>query len=295
MFFKNSPGYCSRENKNNINCVGVLASTQPDLISDGKSEIKDRIAQIIRNNKYVRQLIGDRLGKKNDPLNYYEEMIFRYIYVNEPESLIHRHANRQVALEFMQTIRLLHDGLVNSQLVLSSFRRRSDDYFTLIRPINYENANKGNKLFVAKSVEINRSGEFTCPVESFMVFISEIYIDIESQEFEMYNDIQSSEDIDNLLLNDRNFPDAHELRQERLCEYRLFKYTRNSLKPLLWGKFIKKGGKKLEVKLRDLFSGAYLYMKLISPLNLMQEMGDMHDLTNIDVRYLGVKGIEIDV
>mmetsp|Transcript_21767 Transcript_21767/g.21524 ORF Transcript_21767/g.21524 Transcript_21767/m.21524 type:complete len:161 (-) Transcript_21767:207-689(-) len=160
-------------------------------------------------------------------------MIFRHIYINAPELLIHRNANQQTAHEFMIHLRELHNSLVNNELILASFRKREDDAYYLVRPINYENGDKGKNLFCAKYVEFSRAGEFTCPVEAFMVFISDYYIDIKSSDFSVYNDLKSSGDIDTLVSINENLPKPYELFESKRYEYRLFNWTKNPLKPLL--------------------------------------------------------------
>ncbi|CAG9334969.1 unnamed protein product [Blepharisma stoltei] len=295
LFSKKSRGYCSRENTSNVNCAGVLSSTQTEILSDGRAEIKNEVARIVRNNKYARQLLGLRRGRRSDSLNYFEEMVFRHIFINNPEVLVHRNSNQQLMYEHMHHLRDLHDTLVCTELKLANFRKSQDDLYTLVRQINFQAADRGNKLFVAKMIEISRSGHFTCPVAAFMVFVSDAYVDIDSYEFSIYNDLKSSDDIDNLISIDGRVPEAYSLVKEKLHEYRLFKWTNNPLKPILWGRFIKRGRKNMEVKLCDAFSGVYLYMKLFYPLNLMREFGDMGSHTNIDARYVGIKGVEITI
>jgi len=44
------------------------------------------------------------------------------------------------------------------------------------------------------------------------------------------------------------------------------------------------------VELKQGFAGKYVYVKLINPENRMREMGDRSEFTNIDCRFVGVRG-----
>lgn len=54
-------------------------------------------------------------------------------------------------------------------------------------------------MFVADRVHFSRKGGFTCPVQTFMIFVSDEYIDLESELFSNYDNLLSEEDIDKLL------------------------------------------------------------------------------------------------
>mmetsp|Transcript_17589 Transcript_17589/g.17557 ORF Transcript_17589/g.17557 Transcript_17589/m.17557 type:complete len:181 (+) Transcript_17589:649-1191(+) len=172
------------------------------------------------------------------------------------------------------------------------YRRRPDDPFVLVKPLNFKETSK--KLYAcAQSFEFSREGRMTCPVQTFMIFISEEYIDIESEDLALYDNLIISEDIDALIENDRRVPKAYPLVEETGYQYRLFNQTKNMLKPIVWGKFNIKEGDKMIVNLKDVFSGVYLYVKLINPENRMAEYNDLHDFTNIDARYVRLYGQQL--
>lgn len=187
----------------------------------------------------------------------------------------------------------LYEELKNAEIQLIKYRRRTDDPFVIVEPLKFKE-NADGLYACSKNLEFSREGKFTCPVETFLVFISEEIVDVESEDFSLYDNLFESADLDNLIENDLKIPKTYELIEGVGFQYRLFKRTYNKLKPVLWGKFTSREGVKIETKLNDIISGRFLYVKLVNPENRMTEMNDLHDHTNIDASYVQLLGHQID-
>lgn len=74
LFHIEPKGYCSRENKLNINCAGVLGATQIDSISPS---CKRDVARIVRNHERLQELFRDKLGKGDEEITGFEENLFK--------------------------------------------------------------------------------------------------------------------------------------------------------------------------------------------------------------------------
>jgi hypothetical protein len=169
-------------------------------------------------------------------------------------------------------------------------KRKTDDLYIMIDSINYDSANNSSKVAVFSSIKFSREGRLTCPVETFMVFISEIYVDIEDPEFEKYDNILSFEELKKNFGNE-----CKDLQTDQDIEYAQFRNLPKKLKPVLWGKFTGRNGNEINAKLDEYFAGNYLYTKLINPENRMGEMNDNHDTTNIDVNFVLGYGKVVDL
>lgn len=77
-------------------------------------------------------------------------------------------------------------------------------------------------MFLAKNIEISRDGPFSCPVQTVIVFTSEIYLDIETEELGRFDHLFAHEDVDLLVGTFTDLPAVSELRSGEGFDYKLF-------------------------------------------------------------------------
>jgi len=295
LFVEGELGYCSRDNKDNLNCVGVLRSILPDTLTEEQKRDRQEVAEVVRSADALRGIIRNRIGLPGSPLNRMEEDFFKYVWTHASFLFFQESSSEESIRQRADYLNRLYQSLVEQEIKITDLRKDPKDLYTLIEPLDFQLIQQTPKTSVAKELVFSRKGNFTCPVKTFMMFISEDYLDPNSEELKVYDNLKSSEDIDALMTNDSKLPQALPLVRDSHKEYRLFKWTPKPLKPLVWGKFISREGETLQVALKQIFSGKYLYVKLIDPENRMQEMNDMHEFTNIDSSYAGLIGYEIDL
>lgn len=290
LFVNDGTGYCSRDNKNNINAAGVLSLTQEQGIDP---TVHDYLVNIFNKSKIISMSIYPYYNG-NNKLNKFQIKEFIEIYHNHTQQLI-----EIIAKEMGQTVEQISADLKENiskikiqNIVGSALRRRPDDLFVNVENIDYASAASTSKFAVINKVELSRQGGFTCPVETFMVFASENYVDIEDEEFSRYDNILTPE-----ILKEK-FPGATReivTDEESGTCYSEFYWKPANLIPIIWGKFTTRLGNAIEVNLHHRFAGVYLYAKLINPDNRMAEMHDLHETTNIDCNYLLAYGHIVDL
>jgi hypothetical protein len=282
LYQRDDSYYCSRDNRNNINTVGVLKITQAESQDNAAYAYLSRVFEkchVLAVSVYPRFKTG--------PLNNWQIRHFVSIFREHRRQVIQLVANdlkeseETVERDLTQAVK----SIKTKKLDIVSLKRRSEDSYVMFEKIDTESADNSRKIAFITKVEVSREGGFTCPVECFMVFVSEKYIDIEDDEFTRYNDIRTYERLKNA------FPDecGTENGNENFV-YSEFKPTSRALKPVVWGKFLTRQTFVISVSLENGVLGNYLYMKLINPENRMAEMGDMHDFTNIDCSYVAAQG-----
>ena len=282
--------YCSRDNKNNINTAAVLKDTQNEKIN---IEAYNYILNLFKTVPVLGKSVYPPYKGKEKLSQWHIESL-REIYLHYRVNLISfiaREKNQSEEVIDREVTKAL-DGLKKKQFIPLELRRRKDDPFVLIEAIDYNNAINGNKLAIINKVELSRQGNFTCPVECFMIFISETFVDIEAEDFNIYNDLRTLQQVIS------SFPGEIRSQVENEQEgisYAEFNSSGKILKPLIWGKFINRSGTILNVSLKERYCGNFLYVKLINPDNRMQEMNDAHDTTNIDCGYCLAFGTVIDL
>ena len=169
-------------------------------------------------------------------------------------------------------------------------RRNKEDEYVMLEQVDYQSANDSKKVAIIERVKVSREGGFTCPLETFLVFVSEEYVDIEDEEFARYNDLKTYEQVKNAFGGE-----CGPIVQEESTCYSEFLWTERKLKPVVWGKFTKRAGVLVNVQLKQVFAAKYLYMKLINPEDRMAEMNDMNQFTNIDCNYIVTEGKIIEL
>ena len=284
LYRDDGTGYCSRDNKNNINTAGVLSITQQPVIDPDSYNYFIKIfdkCEII-----ARSVFPFYKGNRN--LSMFQIKEFRELYLSHTREIVAvlAAALKQTREDVNKELKEAFGKFKEPRITPADLRRRPEDMFVTLESIDYETASHGEQIAVISKVELSRQGGFTCPVETFMVFVSEIYVDIEDEEFNKYNKYN------NLLIFEdveQRFPGATRGRakdEEGGIDYCEFIWSASKLKPVLWGKFTNRRGNVITAKLRERFTGNYLYSKLINPENRMAEMNDTHPSANIDCNYL---------
>lgn len=289
LFEKELPPYCTKENVVNVVCAGVLSVFTESHINPEILELRKEAALLIRKNRYIRNCFPIiRPEGSEAPLSTYEEGIFIEFATSQPEMFVHRAVeDRRPILERVQYIStklttaqedsvkcLLKDPALPNLLEAKIVRR--------------EVAEQMETYFCLKTVTVSREGMLSCPLETFMVFVSYSYIPVEHEEFKKYDNLVEEHDVEHLA--DQGLPANVLGNSPPNCLVREFRRTKDNLQPVIWGKFLNPAAECMEVTLNYVFSGKYLYIKLIRAENRMQEYGDVHEYMNIDVKYLGISG-----
>lgn len=64
-----------------------------------------------------------------------------------------------------------------------NYRLNQQDPYLLEKPIDKVAASNSGKIAVIDRVVVDHSGNFTCPVETFMIFTSTEYVPVDHPEF----------------------------------------------------------------------------------------------------------------
>ena len=287
LFRSDSSSYCSRFSRN-INCVAVLEKTQAKEIAQELIEARALAARMIRKNHLLSTITQAKYTRKSDLLPI-EERIFIEAWEQ----------NR--AILDLSTIRDSDEAKNNAYRVIKANQLKPASYSKdteqalLIKDIDHASVSQFNCVACVNKVFISREGEYSCPVSAFVVFMSDEYIEITSNVFALYNSISSYEKLLELTELDKSIPKVYPLHSSKHFEYSIFRASRRDLKPLVWGKFKSARKELVSVPLDEIFSGRYLYVKLISSDNRMEEFHDHHDSSNIDCTYIGVHGTEVKI
>lgn len=286
--------YCSKDNKNNIMVAAVLTQLvvsppDPALVDAYKS-----IAGLLRGNGRLRTIPDILPVESTEDLTEIELQIAVELYRVYPHALVPEQPEES-ELSDEDWIRSHLTPISNALSLVSkaglSFKEistRADDSYYLEKPHDPVSVSAGKTIYIASEVVVSREGRYTCPLETFMVFISEDWLSVETEDFSRFDNLLQVEDVVRLgLLNGPETLIRVETENTVYCE---FKRTAAQLRPVLWGKFKTRQGTEINASLQQRFVGKYVYVKLINPENRMAEMQDMHDHTNIDCKFVGLNG-----
>jgi hypothetical protein len=281
LFKDDGSYYCSRDNKLNINTAGVLEDAleeEPESYEYILRILND--CEIVAKSIYPRfknkTVMGPTIKKSFQQLYMvYKPQIVKIVseQFEEPEKEVEKKIDEEVKRLKIERI----DPI--------KFRRREYDLHVMQDSTDIVCANRSKKRAVIQEVEVSRKGNFTCPLEAFIVLCSEKYVDIEDPEFDKYNNFKTYESLIEA------FPGiCSPVGGDGTYLSCTFDRVASCLKPLAWGKFISRTVNEINIRLPQVVSGNYLYLKLISPDNRMSEMNDNHDHPNIDANYVIAKG-----
>jgi hypothetical protein len=291
MFNKHSlKSYCSEENKNNIVCAAVLSQFLKQEPSPQLEAAKSVLARIIRSSPRLRLVIPQLMpADSQEKMTELEEYIAMRMFSNLVEISLSEINEEEAKREKYSELARHYAVLRASALKLEDVLPDPTNHYMLERSIDKDSIRAQRTFFWTRKVVISREGRFTCPVETFMVFVSMDFIPLESDQFNRFNNLREDSDL-------RAFVTASEIDiinsvfNQDGCSYHEFRKTSSPLQPILWGKFTSREGVKLKASLQQCFAGKYFYVKLINPENRMRDMNDMHEFTNIDIQGASAKG-----
>ncbi|CAG9331952.1 unnamed protein product [Blepharisma stoltei] len=293
LFHENGPGYCTRDNKLNLNIAGVLSST---LDFQDYERIRHEAVSLVRKNRILKEIYPHHVLDEGDEPSYYEEQIYKQAWREAGRIFTDNIRSTKAKRDAMKEYERIYKVLVKHEPKIEKYRRNEKDPYVLIQPIDYTAVENSSIVASIRALEFSREGNFTCPVETFMAFISDSSIDIESEELKAYDNLFTVDDIQNLQENDIKIPKQYSFIEEKEEGYQcmIFNWTQNALKPMIWGKFTKRSCNKIRISLIEIFSGKFVYVKLINPESRMTEMNDNHQYPNIDAGYVLFFGHQID-
>ena len=286
--------YCSKDNKNNIMVGAVLTPLvvlppDPELVSAHKF-----IAGLLRGNERLRRIPDILPAESDEDLTEVELQIALELYRVYPHALVPEQPEASELSEedwirtHLSPINKSLSVVAEAGLSFKEVSKRADDPTYLEKPHDLAVVSASKTLFIVSEVVVSRQGRYTCPLETFMVFISEDWLSVETDDFSRFDNLLQVEDVVRLgLLNGPETLIRVETDDTVYCE---FKRTSAQLHPVLWGKFKTRQGTDINAALQQRFAGKYVYVKLINPENRMAEMHDIHDHTNIDCKFVGLNG-----
>lgn len=289
LFGKELPPYCTQENQVNVVCAGVLSVFIESRVNPEIIELRKEVAKLMRGNPYLRGFYPIILPAGSEaPLTHFEEAVFCEHVSHQPQIFLRR--NMEDREPFLERLRNMSTKLnaVQADSLKCLVKDPTRPNLLEAKIVRREVAEQMETYFCINSVTVSRQGQFTCPLETFLVFVSYSYIPVEHEEFKKYDNLVQEAEVQHLpeLGLPGNFPG----NSPPNCIIREFHRTKDNLQPVIWGKFLNRQAECMDVRLNYVFSGKYLYIKLITAENRMLEMGDTHEFMNIDVEYLGVRG-----
>lgn len=283
MFKKSKNAYCCREQKLNANVGAVLSCTQN--LETLRENAKTELSEIIK-----RWLKSD--GKAD---NYKSSKVikgFKYVYNLFNSDILA--VDEEDPEEFKIRLRGYME-LLNEHINPLALRRYPDNPYILESSIDYISANSSTQIACFKELKISRSGDFTCPVGSLVVFTSDKYVDVTSEEFILFNNLKTLQEVVTLCTHHNIKYISYENPEEHYKWVEFYPGNSN-LKPIMWVGFDDNITLPFHTfQLRNWFTGVYLYVKLIYPHNRMREQNWVHEYLNIDCRYVIAKGSVIDL
>jgi len=284
VFKSDSRGYCTRVLASNITVSGVLAASQHFKPSDQMLQaVKERL-----------QVAATRLGSQGERLRQIVSRqptlerlgaaMIEDIYGNYPDVLeLPGETADQAATEVREILRSTSSRTID----VEKLRRRADNPWILEEPIENVDFPAYSQLAFLSKLKISRRGSYTCPVKTLLILSSLRYVDIEDEEFDIYEGLEDLAEVRKLGVRY-----VEERDEYRYCELK----CRGELgvQPLLWVQFAESAEvDELVVDLEQRFPSLYLYLRLIDAEDRRTQQQWEHDLTNIDIRCVVPKGLEV--
>jgi hypothetical protein len=288
LFINDGSAYCTNENVYNVNTAAVLLAAYSETCAD-KLMLYQRIARIVRTSQIIREFMKHRCSDGEHQLNTYELKCFTDLQVN-PALLRDLEASYEEELKRMVEIQQLYNALGDDYIKFDRLIK-GKNAMTLSEHFDQQCLDSSTYLCIIHGVTFSRKGNYTCPVGSIVMFCSDKYIDVSDSAFVNYDDIKSLDDIDNLHLREYEFPKVNKILSNDHFTAALFDWrAQDQLRPMIWLKFNSLECTEIEVDLLQVFSGRYLYVKMIEP-DIKYDRDDPNWHTpNIDATYAGVRG-----
>lgn len=292
LFINDGSAYCTTEHAYNVNTASVLLAAYSETCAE-KLLLQKKIAHIVRSSQIVREFMKHRSQDGDHQLNTYELRCFTDLK-NNSALLRDLELGQEEAQNRMAEIKQLYEELQNDYLKFEDMKRYSNNIFILAESFDTKYIDSSPYLCIMHGITFSRKGIYTCPVNSIVMFCSDKYVDIEDSIFDNYNDLKSLDDIDSLHMRQYNFPKVNKIHDNEHFSAVLFDWRReDQLKPMIWLKFNSLECTEVEIDLLQIFSGRYLYVKLIEPFEKYQQGNPSYYPPNIDATYAGVRGTTI--
>ena len=291
LFDKDLPPYCTKENMENVVCAGVLSIYTETHVDEELQAARKEAAKLLRKNRHIRGMVPViKPSDSEDPMTPFEEGVFINLVGSRPAYFADRSIPPEERPAFLEHLRSIRNKLANAQTdcIHGLVKDPTQPNLLESKIVRKEVAEQMETYFCVSAVTVSRKGQFTCPLLSFVVFVSYSYVPVEHEEFRKYDNLNEEQDV--ARLSELGLPENRPGNAPPHCQVREFRRTKDNLQPIIWGKFADKEAEVMEVPLNYVFSGKYLYIKLIRAEDRMREMGDTHDSMNIDVEYLGCRG-----
>jgi hypothetical protein len=259
----------------------VLANTQEEKI--GYHWANKQAVKIV---KEWLERKGKRLYKKNEHIAVaiFNHVITSFpidaVCIDEPDPAEMKEKIKTICMN----LKPFSNGIIRS-------RRDPDN--PNVQDMDFDRQTADNSVVIATIYEIyvSRKGVYTCPVKTLIVFTSFVYIDILDPGLKVYDNTKSYNNLIELNEVYEGIPMPRGLVVKNGYEYTEFRATSQPLKPVLWLNFLETNRvEEVCIKLNDIVTGKYLYVKLIHPEDRRVERNWNHESMNIDCRYVITKG-----
>lgn len=263
LFAKKSEGYSSRFDVANVNIAGVLSRCTVEYEIESTAELWLEVAKA--GGKKALRAGSDTLRLES--------------LLNQKAAPLRRKNSLGARLR---------RKIVDDVLPFESLQKFPGNDFVLVDqsltvPVR-------NYTSWVKQIRVVRDNRFTCPVAAFMVFFSHEYIDVEHDDLNVYNNIDSLTRLDQFAGSTPSFPRMLPAKQDLEYVCREFAPCSAKLKPVIWGQFLSRWPKPLVYSLVYPRAATYFYLKLISPDDLRYEAPYMNEPLNIDCTFMWFHG-----
>lgn len=266
LFSKNDSPYCTKENANNVDVCGVFAEC---VMS---SEVSDELIQKC----YEKNLGLISTGQDCDAFEV--KALYKVLKANGKNPQI---AN-QVRVWKKNFKSEWFDKMITSQ---------QDGILTYNCDLSV--CDQSEKYSAISSFCIKNSEDFTCPVKILMLFISESYIEISSHHLKKFNYLSTFKSVQCLAQVHQESLRISNYTLKKHIEYCEFaQINTNQIKPIAWVKLLSNSH---HIILNQIFTGKYLYVKLISPKDKRKENFLQHTALNIDCESILPTGLILNL
>ena len=287
--------YCSQENTRNVNIAGVLKASQ-DLLAEKmalqrmKERLQEAASRMDRGSRRLREVVDNE-----DLLLMYGSEILKYFAATEPDLVL---LDGEQPADMQKSVREVLARIKSDSPPINQLVQHPDNRLVLTETVPLPTFPACTQLAFLKSVRVSRKGDFTCPVQTLMVFTSLTYVSVESAAFDVYNNLWTLRDVHALVDSTASVPPVYSIETKdshTVCEFR--GKAGCELQPLFWLDFSLGESREMAVTvpLQQTFPSLYLYAKLIKPEDRRVERGWEHELMNIDIRYVHPKGQVLEV
>ncbi|OMJ87205.1 hypothetical protein SteCoe_11130 [Stentor coeruleus] len=283
LFKEDSSSYCSRTNEN-IDTAAVLQSSQDKEFNHSQKKARAIAAKIIRENPLLSKIAGAKVAKEKNLLPMEERL---FIDAWDENRMLIDISSMNYSEKVKQKV---YNVLKKSQLKLSSLHKSNDKNY-VEKELDHEKIKIFNRTAIIRKIVVSREGDYSCPLKTFVIFVSDYYEEIGTKGFQTFSSLYNYEDLLESKETDERFSISKHVVQPEY-EYCLFRKSSYNFRPILWGKFLRSSISLLQIDLDDYCSGKYMYAKLINCENRMSEMHDHHEMTNIDCTYVCAYGFE---